>query len=91
MLEAPSLDARYGACQALAALRSHGAPAVEALRQALAHDDLWLRIKAAEALARIGEGPNSKIIMMPLEAGSLIGSVAGMAELFNKDGKGSKS
>ena len=54
MLEAPSLDARYGACQALAALRSHGAPAVEALRQALAHDDLWLRIKAAEALARIG-------------------------------------
>ena len=54
MLEAPSLDARYGACQALAALRSQGAPAVEALRQALAHDDLWLRIKAAEALARIG-------------------------------------
>ena len=30
-----------------------------------------------------------KIIMMPLEAGSLIGSVAGMAELF-KDGKGHK-
>jgi HEAT repeat protein len=27
---------------------------VAALRQALAHDDLWLRIKAAEALARIG-------------------------------------
>ena len=43
--------------------------------------------KYTEALARIGEGPNSKIIMMPLEAGSLIGSVAGMAELFNKDGK----
>lgn len=54
MLEAPNLDARYGACQALAALRSQGAPSVEALRQALAHDDLWLRIKAAEALARIG-------------------------------------
>ncbi|MGL6050207.1 MAG: SPFH domain-containing protein, partial [Aeromonas salmonicida] len=40
---------------------------------------------------RIGEGPNSKIIMMPLEAGSLIGSIAGMAEMFNKDGKGNKS
>ncbi len=47
--------------------------------------------KYTEALARIGEGPNSKIIMMPLEAGSLIGSVAGMAELFNKDGKAGKS
>ena len=47
--------------------------------------------KYTEALARIGEGPNSKIIMMPLEAGSLIGSVAGMAELFNKDGKVGKS
>jgi HEAT repeat protein len=54
MLEAPSLDARYGACQALASLRSRGAPAVAPLRQALGHDDLWLRIKAAEALARIG-------------------------------------
>lgn len=47
--------------------------------------------KYTEALARIGEGPNSKIIMMPLEAGSLIGSIAGMAEMFNKDGKGNKS
>ena len=47
--------------------------------------------KYTEPLARICEGPNSQIIMMPLEAGSLIGSVAGMAELFNKDGKVGKS
>ncbi|MGL5610390.1 MAG: SPFH domain-containing protein [Aeromonas veronii] len=64
--------------------------------QAIAEGDLqainyFVAQKYTEALARIGEGPNSKIIMMPLEAGSLIGSVAGMAELFNKDGKGSKS
>ncbi|MMZ67904.1 hypothetical protein D1872_305380 [compost metagenome] len=43
--------------------------------------------KYTEALARIGEGPNSKIVMMPLEAGSLIGSVAGIAEMFKGQGK----
>lgn len=54
MLESPDLEARYGACQALARLRGRAAPAVEALRKTLSHEDLWLRIKAAEALAAIG-------------------------------------
>jgi HEAT repeat protein len=54
MLESPALNPRYGACQALIALRGRGAPAIEPLRKALAEDDLWLRIKAAEALAAIG-------------------------------------
>ncbi len=55
MLEAPRLEARYGACQALSVLRGRAAPAVEPLRKCLAHEDLWLRIKAAEALSRIGK------------------------------------
>ncbi|ELI6424092.1 SPFH domain-containing protein [Aeromonas veronii] len=72
------------------------AKATHMVSQAIAEGDLqainyFVAQKYTEALARIGEGPNSKIIMMPLEAGSLIGSVAGIAELFNKDGKGSKS
>ncbi|MFM5382789.1 SPFH domain-containing protein [Aeromonas veronii] len=72
------------------------AKATHMVSQAIAEGDLqainyFVAQKYTEALARIGEGPNSKIIMMPLEAGSLIGSVAGMTELFNKDGKGSKS
>ncbi|MFM5740348.1 SPFH domain-containing protein [Aeromonas veronii] len=72
------------------------AKATHMVSQAIAEGDLqainyFVAQKYTEALARIGEGPNSKIIMMPLEAGSLIGSVACMAELFNKDGKGSKS
>lgn len=72
------------------------AKATHMVSQAIAEGDLqainyFVAQKYTEALARIGEGPNSKIIMMPLEAGSLIGSVAGMAELFNKDGMGSKS
>lgn len=71
------------------------AKATHMVSQAIAAGDMqainyFVAQKYTEALARIGEGPNSKIIMMPLEAGSLIGSVAGVAELF-KDGKGNKS
>jgi hypothetical protein len=54
MLDSPRLESRYGACQALIALGGRGAPAVETLRKALEEKDLWLRIKAAEALTKIG-------------------------------------
>jgi hypothetical protein len=54
LLESPRLEARYGACQAIAELRKRGAPAVEPLSKLLAEKDLWLRIKAADALASIG-------------------------------------
>ncbi|MBL9136479.1 MAG: hypothetical protein JNK85_11450 [Verrucomicrobiales bacterium] len=54
LLESPALYSRYGACQALTAVRGRGAPAIEPLRKALSDQDLWLRIKAAEALAAIG-------------------------------------
>ena len=54
MLESPSLEARYGACQALGSLKG-AAAAVPALQQALRHEDLWLRIQAADALAAIGK------------------------------------
>ena len=55
MLGSAKIEARYGACQALAQLRGKSAPAVAKLQMALKADDLWLRIKAAEALASIGE------------------------------------
>lgn len=54
LFEASSLEARYGACQAVIALGSRGAPALEALKKCLTDKDLWLRVKAAEALAKIG-------------------------------------
>jgi hypothetical protein len=55
LLESSSLDARLGACQAIAHLKGRAASAVPALRKALHSDDLWLRIKAADALAAIGK------------------------------------
>lgn len=55
MLDAGEINSRYGACQALAHLRGGAAPAVPMLTKTLEHEDLWLRIKAAEALAAIGE------------------------------------
>ncbi len=54
MLEGPRLEARLGACQALAMLKNDAAPAIPALRINLSHDDLWLRVKAAEAIAATG-------------------------------------
>lgn len=35
-----------------------------------------------EALQKIGQADNSKVVLMPLEAGNLIGSIAGIAELL---------
>lgn len=43
-----------------------------------------------EALKSIGQAENSKIIMLPLEASGLMGSVAGIAEMFKVDKEDSK-
>jgi len=40
--------------------------------------------KYTEALTEIAKAPNQKVIMMPLEASSLIGSLAGIAELVTE-------
>ncbi len=66
MLASPSLDTRYGACQGLVFMRGRAAPAVDALQKTLSHPDLWLRIKAAEALAAIGP-PAMKTVPQLLE------------------------
>ena len=55
LLDAPALETRLGACQALEQFRSKAAPAVPALRKTLLAEDLWLRVKAADALAAIGQ------------------------------------
>lgn len=40
-----------------------------------------------EALQKIGSADNSKVIMMPLEASNLMGSIGGIAELINNSKK----
>jgi len=55
LLDSGTMDARIGACQALEKLRGDAAPAVPQLRGILRQDDLWLRIRAASALAAIGK------------------------------------
>ena len=55
MLSKGNLHAKLGACQAFIHLGDRGARAVPVLRKTLRAKELWLRIKAAEALASIGQ------------------------------------
>jgi len=99
MLDSPSLDARYGACQGLIFLRGRGAPAVEALRKTFTHQDLWLRIKAAEALAAIGAPATTAVpqLLELLARVDLKNDPRGMQQrylsfaLFDRDGMLSRS
>ncbi|MBP2196781.1 SPFH/Band 7/PHB domain protein [Erwiniaceae bacterium L1_54_6] len=43
--------------------------------------------KYTDALQKIGEANNSKVVMMPLDASSLLGSVAGISELLKDSGR----
>jgi regulator of protease activity HflC (stomatin/prohibitin superfamily) len=47
----------------------------------------FIATKYTEALAEIGKAENSKIVMMPLEASSLIGSIGGISELIRSVNK----
>jgi hypothetical protein len=94
MQESPNLDARYGASQALTFQRGRGAPAIEALGKSLLHEDLWLRIKAADALAAIGK-PASNTVPQLLQIMARVDTSTdprGMQQrylafaLFNRDG-----
>ncbi|MCI4664417.1 MAG: SPFH/Band 7/PHB domain protein [Neomegalonema sp.] len=62
------------------------AKATEMVSKAIAEGDVqainyFVATKYTEALKDIGSAPNQKVIMLPLEASSVIGSVAGVAEL----------
>ena len=68
------------------------AKATQMVSIALANGDTkainyFIAQKYTEALKEIGMAENSKLIMMPFEAGNLIGSVAGIAELLKGDKK----
>ena len=62
------------------------AAATNMVSEAIAQGDIqavnyFISQKYIEALTEIGKAENSKLVMMPLEAGSVIGSIAGIAEI----------
>ncbi len=59
LLQNGSIEAKHGACQAIKVLRGKAANCIPALLDALNSENLWLRIHAGEALAKIG--PPAKV------------------------------
>lgn len=67
------------------------AKATHMVSQAIAKGDIqavnyFVAQKYIEALGKVAAAENSKVIMMPLEASQIIGSVAGIGELFKNIG-----
>lgn len=67
-------EAEAKATQVLSDAISHGNP------QAL---NYFVAQKYVEALGQIASAENEKVVLMPLEAGNVIGSVAGISEMLN--------
>ncbi len=63
------------------------AKATRVVSQAISEGDVqalqyFLGVKYVEALQQIGQGDNSKLVLMPLEAAGVTGAVAGITELL---------
>jgi regulator of protease activity HflC (stomatin/prohibitin superfamily) len=67
------------------------AKAITAVSESIAKGDVqavnyFVATKYIEALGRIATSPNEKLVLMPLEAASVIGALGGIAELAKKAG-----
>jgi len=67
------------------------ANATKMVSEAIAAGDIqainyFVAQKYTDALQKIGEANNSKVVMMPLDASSLLGSIAGIGELLKASG-----
>ena len=67
------------------------AKATMMVSQAIAKGDVqalnyFVAVKYIEALGQFANSPNEKLVLMPLEAGSVIGALGGIAELAKKAG-----
>ncbi len=67
------------------------AKATHKVSQAIAKGDIqainyFVATKYIEALGQIATSPNEKLVLMPLEAGNVIGALAGITELAKKAG-----
>lgn len=84
LLDSPRLETRLGACAALEAFGGQAAAAVPKLRATLQHPDLWLRVRAGEALAAIGTPalPALPEMLERVNAGPVESDPRGMEQRF---------
>jgi regulator of protease activity HflC (stomatin/prohibitin superfamily) len=89
-------EAAFREAEARERLADAEAKATQAVSQAIAAGDVqainyFVAQKYTEALVAIGKAPNSKIVLMPLEASSIIGSLGGIGAIAKEvfgDGSG---
>jgi regulator of protease activity HflC (stomatin/prohibitin superfamily) len=79
-------EAAFREAEARERLAEAEAKATQMVSQAIAKGDInainyFVAQRYTEALQQIASAQNQKVIMLPLEAGSLIGSLAGIAEI----------
>ena len=82
------LEAAKREAEARERLAEAEAVATERVSKAIAEGDhravnYFIAQKYVEALESIGAAENSKVVMIPLEASSIIGSIGGIKEFFN--------
>ena len=79
-------EAAYREAEARERLAEAEATATRLVSEAIAAGDVqainyFVAQKYTEALAKIASAPNQRVVLMPLEASSLMGSIAGIAEI----------
>jgi regulator of protease activity HflC (stomatin/prohibitin superfamily) len=70
------------------------AKATEAVSRAVAGGNVqalnyFIAQKYVEAMSQIGQSPNARLVLMPMETSGLVGAIAGIAELVRGDARGS--
>jgi regulator of protease activity HflC (stomatin/prohibitin superfamily) len=93
-------EAAFRDAEARERLAEAEAKATEAVSVAIARGDIaainyFVADKYLKALTEMAHSPNQKVLMLPIEATAVLGSLAGIAEIakdtFGGDGKGSAS
>ena len=79
-------EAAFREAEARERLAEAEAKATTSVSEAIARGDLhainyFVAQRYTEALEKVASAPNQKLVLMPLEAGSLIGALGGIAEL----------
>ncbi len=85
-------EAAFREAEARERLAEAEAKATETVSKAIAEGDInainyFVATKYVEALQRMGEAPNTKLVFMPLEASGVVSSIGGVAELIRSVGK----